>query len=350
MAKKHYDLILVGFGNVGKAFAELLLEKSALLESQYGFTFRVTGIHTKNHGSAINSDGLDLSKALDQLTNDGNLRSLDTGDFSGSTEDFIKVCPGDVLVENSPLNPLSGQPALEHICLGLQRGLHAITANKGPVVYGYGELTRLATAQQKLFLFESAVMDGAPIFSLFRGAHAPLAGAKLLGFDGILNSCTNLLLELMENGKSFDQAVEIARSMGLTEQDPYFDVDGWDASVKVAALTTVLMGMPLTPHEVDRTGIRAITPDMLAEAREAGERWKLVCTAEVMGGKLRARVHPERVAKDSPFYSVGGPSSIVRFKLDVLPALGILETDPSPKTTAFGLLHDLIFIAQFEGA
>ena len=350
MTEKHFDLILVGFGNVGKAFAELLLEKSDSLEFEYGFTFRVTGIHTGRHGSAIDPDGLDLRQALNLLKAGGSLQNLDTSAFSGSTLDFIAQCPGDVLVENSPLNPLSGRPALDHIKLALQGGRHAITANKGPVVYGYSELMQLAAAQQKLFMFESAVMDGAPIFSLFRGKHAPLAGAKLLGFDGILNSCTNLLLELMENGKTFDQAVEIARSMGLTETDPSFDVDGWDASVKVAALATVLMGMPLNPQLVERTGIRGITPQMLAEAREAGQRWKLVCTAEVVEGKLQARVHPERVGKDSPFYSVGGPSSIVRFKLDVLPALGILETDPSPKTTAFGLLHDLIFIAQSEEA
>jgi homoserine dehydrogenase len=64
MAEKHFDLILVGFGNVGKAFAELLLEKSASLKLQYGFTFRVTGIHTFMHGSVINPDGLDLQQAL----------------------------------------------------------------------------------------------------------------------------------------------------------------------------------------------------------------------------------------------------------------------------------------------
>ncbi|HSN94115.1 MAG TPA: homoserine dehydrogenase [Anaerolineaceae bacterium] len=350
MAEKHFDLILIGFGNVGKAFASLLLEKSALLESQYGFTCRVTGIHTQRHGSAINPDGLDLQQALDLIKAGNSLQAMDTSGFSGSTLEFIAQCPGDVLVENSPLNPQTGRPALDHIRLALQGGRHAITANKGPVVYGYAELMKLAASHKKLFMFESAVMDGAPIFSLFRGKHAPLAGAKLLGFDGILNSCTNLLLELMENGKSFDEAIEIAKSMGLTETDLSFDVDGWDASVKVAALATVLMGLPLNPQDVDRTGIRGINPQMLAEAREAGQRWKLICTADVMEGKLHARVHPELVGQDSPFYSVGGSSSIVRFKLDVLPALGILETDPSPKTTAFGLLHDLIFIAQSGAA
>jgi homoserine dehydrogenase len=350
MAEKHFDLILVGFGNVGKAFAELLLEKSASLKLQYGFTFRVTGIHTFKHGSVINPDGLDLQQALHLIKGGGSLQAMDKSEFSGTTLDFIAKCPGDVLVENSPLNPQDGRPALDHIRLALQSGLHVITANKGPVVYGYSELMQLAENRKKLFMFESAVMDGAPIFSLFRGKHAPLAGARLLGFDGILNSCTNLLLELMENGHSFDEAVEIAKSMGLTETDPSFDVDGWDASVKMAVLSTVLMGIPLTPHAVDRAGIRGITPEMIAAAQAAGERWKLVCTADVVEGKLIARVHPERVGKDSPFYSVGGASSIVRFKLDVLPALGILETDPSPKTTAFGLLHDLIFIAQSEDA
>ena len=56
-----------------------------------------------------------------------------------------------------------------------------------------------------------------------------------------------------------------------------------------------------------------------------------------------ARVRPETVGPDSPLFSVGGTSSFVVFNLDVLPGLGVLESDPSPKTTAFGLLADLIY-------
>jgi homoserine dehydrogenase len=182
-------------------------------------------------------------------------------------------------------------------------------------------------------------MDGAPIFSLFRG---PLPAVELRGFHGILNSCTNLLLEMMEGGKTFEEAVEYGKSIGITETDPSADIDGWDAAIKVAALATVLMGQPLKPGEVQREGIRGITSGMIAEALTAGERWKLVCSARLVDGKLEALVAPQRVDAHSPLYSINGTSSFVQFQLDTLPGLGILESNPGPETTAYGLLADLI--------
>ncbi len=143
--------------------------------------------------------------------------------------------------------------------------MHAITANKGPVVHAYRELTELAQAKGRKFYFESTVMDGAPIFSLFRSA---LPAAQLNSFRGILNSTTNLILGRMEDGETFEDAVKYCQEIGLAETDPSGDVDGWDAAIKVAALVTVLMGVPLKPQEVDRTGIRGITAEMVAEAKE----------------------------------------------------------------------------------
>jgi homoserine dehydrogenase len=182
-------------------------------------------------------------------------------------------------------------------------------------------------------------MDGAPIFSLFRG---PLPAAELRGFHGILNSTTNLILGLMENGQSFEQAVAAAQRMGLAETDPSHDIDGWDAAIKVAALATVLMDADLTPELVQRSGIRAISPEMIASARAEGQRWKLVCSAHRVDGQIVAEVAPRRVAPDSPLYAINESSSYVEFELDVLPGLGIVESRPGPDTTAYGLLADLI--------
>jgi homoserine dehydrogenase len=247
------------------------------------------------------------------------------------------------MFETTPVNPQTGQPALDHIQQALEKGMHAVTANKGPVVHGHQQLTALAEQQGKRFLFESAVMDGAPVFALFR---QPLVGANLIGFHGILNSCTNLLLELMEKGQTLDEAIDYGRSIGITETDPSNDIDGWDASIKVAALVTVLMGTPLTPQQVDRTGIRGVTPAMIAEAKAAGERWKLVCSAERQGDQIVTKVAPQRVGPDSPLYSVNGTSSYCQFELDVLPGLGVLESDPGPETTAYGLLADMLNILE----
>ncbi|HEX9012914.1 MAG TPA: homoserine dehydrogenase, partial [Anaerolineaceae bacterium] len=253
--------------------------------------------------------------------------------------DFIRACPADVLFENTPVNPQTGQPAIDHLKTALEGGMHAVTANKGPVVHGYSLLRETAGRSGRKFLFESTVMDGAPIFSLAREA---LPAADLRGFRGILNSCTNLILTRMEQGESFDQAVAYAQSIGIAETDPSNDVDGWDAAIKVAALATVLMGIPFTPQQVDRTGIRSVTPEKLAEAKKQGLRWKLVCSARREGDGLAARVAPEMVSPDSPLFSINGTSSYVQFELDVLPGLGVVESNPSPETTAYGLLADFL--------
>jgi homoserine dehydrogenase len=333
------NLALIGFGNVGRALLRLLIAKQDVLSSQYGITFTITGIATGRHGMAIDPAGLDVRRALELGDAGQSIDELSRLPAPASVLDFIRTCPADALFENSPVNHHTGQPAVEHLRLALEHGMHAITANKGPVVHAYRELTELAQQKGRRFLFESTVMDGAPIFSIFRG---PLPAAELRGFLGILNSCTNLLLERMEEGQSFDEAVTYAQSIGIAETDPSADIDGWDAAIKVAALVTVLMGIPLKPQQVDREGIRGITSEMLAEARQAGERWKLVCKVQRTGEVVSARVKPQRVSPLSPLYSISGTSSYVQFEMDVLPGLGIVESNPGPETTAYGLLADLI--------
>ena len=337
----NYRLCLVGFGNVGKAFARLLLKKEQELASRYGISVTVTGIITGTHGQAIDDAGLDLKSALKIADSDQNLNALSDIEAPNETHAFISACPADFMIETTPVDPRSGQPALGYLKTALEKGMHVISANKGPVVHGYQDLQALARKKGLGYRFESAVMDGAPIFSLFR---EPLAGANLISFKGILNSCTNMLLEMMEQGKSFDEAVEYGKSIGITETDPSNDIDGWDAAIKVAALVTVIMGVPITPQDVDRTGIREVTKDMIAEAKADGERWKLVCSAERKEGYIFAKVGPERVGPESQLFSVNGTSSFCQFKLDVLPGLGILESDPGPETTAYGLLADFLNI------
>ena len=338
----HYNLALLGFGNVGRALARLLQRKEVELKKRYGITYSVTGIATGRHGTAVNPAGLDLNKAL-QLSESGQSISPLTSLPVTDSVDVIRKCSANVLFENSPVNHHTGQPAIDHLHLALELGMHAITANKGPVVHAYRQLTDFAKSKGLKFYFESTVMDGAPIFSLFRSV---LPGAQLLGFRGILNSTTNLILTRMENGESFDDAVRFTQAAGLAETDPSADVDGWDAAIKVAALITVLMEIPYTPRQVDRSGIRAITAAMIETAKANGQRWKLVCSAERDGRNVRACVAPELVTPSSPLYSVGGSSSIIEFKTDTLPSLSIVEGNPGPETTAYGLLADFINAIQ----
>jgi homoserine dehydrogenase len=335
----HYNIALIGFGNVGQAFLRLLQQKKDLLLKEHALSFTVTAIATSRHGMAVNLQGIDPETALRLVSQGDSITTLSSKPVPADTLELINACNADVLFENTPVNYDSGQPALTHLRTALEVGMHAITANKGPVVHGFQELTSLAREHGRKFYFESAVMDGAPIFSLFRES---LPALELKAFYGILNSTTNLVLTRMENGDSFEGAVAYAQSIGLAETDPSGDIDGWDAAVKVSALVTVLMGVPLKPVDVERTGIRAISAKDVQEAQSGGKRWKLVCSARRKGATVTARVKPELIGPDSPLYGVSGTSSIVTFETDVLPQLSIVEGNPGPETTAYGLLADFI--------
>ncbi len=338
MTQQHFNLSFLGFGNVGRALAELLLRKQADMQRQFGITFTVTGIATGRHGMAVNRQGIDLQRALDLVKAGQSLAPLSTTSVD-DVPAFIRDCGADALFETIPVNYESGQPAVDYIRQALGQGMHVATANKGPVVHAYRELSALAAEQGRKFYFESAVMDGAPVFGLFRET---LPVAHIRAFRGVLNSTTNLILTRMEGGDSFDQAVAYAQSIGIAETDPSGDVDGWDAAIKVCALANVMMGTDLKPDQVDRTGIGGITLEDVQQAQKEGLRWKLVCEAVREGDQVRARVAPQKVGVESPLYGVMGTTSIVQIESDVLGKLSLIEEDPGPHTTAYGLLADFL--------
>ena len=285
----HYKICMIGFGNVARALARLLMRKAGPLEQDYGITFSFTGIATGSHGFAVNPEGLDVLQALALVENGSSILPLSAAEVQDSLAVIRGSC-ADVMFENSPVNHSTGQPAIDHVAAALECGMHAITANKGTVVHGYRELTELAKSKGRKFYFESTVLGGSPLFSVFREC---MPAADLLSFRGLLNSTTNIILTRMERGETFDEAVKFCQDIGVAETDPSADVDGWDAAIKVAALATVLMNVPLTPQQVERHGIRDITPQMIEEARAAGQRYKLVCSAERVDAGVKARVAPE---------------------------------------------------------
>jgi homoserine dehydrogenase len=343
----HCKLAYVGFGNVGKALAHLLERKRAELEGRYDITFMTTGLSTGRHGMAIDPDGINIPKAIELLEAGKSLEPLSKVPAKDQF-DFIARSGADVLFENSPVDHVTGRPAIDHVKAGLNAGMHVCTANKGTVVHGYRELTALAKSKGRRFYFESTVLGGTPLFSVFREA---MPAAALASFKGIINSTTNIILTRMENGESFDEAVKYCQSIGIAETDPSNDVDGWDAAIKVAALVTVLMDTPFTPQQVDRTGIRGIAPEMIREAKADGKRWKLVASAEKSGAKVKARVAPELVAASSPLYGMQGATAGLEFRTDVLGDLAIIQTEregigSGPEETAYGLLADFINAAR----
>lgn len=338
MKNQTHNLCFLGFGNVNRTLVRLLCRKSEELREKHGISWRITGIATRRTGWIASPEGLDpealtaqastkLEMAKQALPPPKDVRS------------WLQVAKAHVLFEATSLNAKTGQPAIDHIRAALEAGAHAITANKGPVVHAYRELRDRAAQKNLRFLFESTVMDGVPIFALFRDN---LPTLSVRGFHGILNSTTNVILTGMEEGLSFQDSLKKAQAIGVAETDASDDIDGWDAAVKVTALANVVMDADLRVEVVEREGIRSLTGEGVRAARAAGRPFKLVCRVSRTAQSVAASVRPEQVPLSDPMAQVAGTSSFVYFETDVFPGLAITENNPGLEATAYGMLADFV--------
>jgi homoserine dehydrogenase len=335
-------LALVGFGSVGRCVAERLRGPFARALREAGVEVRVTGIATARHGLAIDPRGIDLRRALVLVATGRSLEALHRGRPLRDVHAFIARVPAHVLVETTTLDAKRGQPALAHVRQALRRGLHVVTANKGPVAFARGPLAALARRKRRLFLHEGTVMDGTPVFNL---AARCLPGCRILGFRGTLNSTTNLVLSRMEEGLTASAALKEAQALGIAEADARDDLEGWDAAVKGCALANALMGGDVRPSQVRRRGIGAVTPLDVRRAGRAGARLRLVVRGVRVGRRVRVTAAPERVPLGDPL-SCRGPDAALVLRTDLMGEIGVFEHGATIDQTAYAILSDLITIAR----
>jgi homoserine dehydrogenase len=317
------DIALIGFGKVGRAFARLLEKKRA------SFPFRVVGIHTARHGTAIGARGLGAEPRF--------------GPAAESVESFLDAAKAEIVIEITPLNPLTGEPAIGHIRAAFAARVNVITANKGPIAHAYAELREEARVAGVQFRFESTVMDGAPVFSLVRD-HLP--GVQVLGFTGVLNSTSKIVVEALRDGLSMEEGIEAARRLGVTETDPSYDLDGWDSAAKTAALANVLMEARVTPQAIRPRGVGRLTPERVQELDRKGKTVRIVSRARRTRDGVRLRVRAEVLEKTDLLAAAVGTSNLILLETDLMGTLGTVSIDPAVEQTAYGLFSDLVDIAR----
>ena len=336
-------LAFIGFGNVARAFARLLDKRQAALELDYGLRWKTTAIATGNHGCISSSAGINLLEAVGCVERAGNLVELPGSMGMPDQLALIGSCDADILFETTPLHACDGEPATTYIRNALCRGIHVVTANKGPIAFAYAELKSLAAQHRASFRFEGTVMDGAPVFNLVQEC---LPGVRVLGFSGVLNSTTNLILTGMETGRSFEDSLAEARSRGIAEANADYDIDGWDAAVKAVALANVFLNANARPRDVIREGIRKVDGNDLKEAALSGNAVRLVARGKRLTDGVRLTVAPESVEITSVLGSVRGTSNALAIETDLMGEIAIVENNPGVDQTAYALLSDMIRIHE----
>ncbi len=330
-------IVLIGFGNVGQGFAEILRDYGEQYRRALGFRPLLVGVATRSRGVVYHPDGLDPAALLDAIAS-GSLHNYPDGASLlrlPNADALIATAAADVLIEASPSDLQTAQPALHYCEQAMARGWHVVVANKGVVVQGYASLSALARQHGRQFRFEATVMAGTPTMMLGLDA---LAGAGITRLRGILNGTTNYILTHMESGMSYAAALAEAQRLGYAETDPTADVDGWDAAGKAVILARTLFGANVTLADFHVQGIRGISATDMALAHEAGATYKLIATVTPQGGN----VQPVRVPLDDPLASVKGATNAITFSTTLLGDVTLIGAGAGRVQTGYALVADLL--------
>jgi homoserine dehydrogenase len=190
----------------------------------------------------------------------------------------------------------------------LERGHHVVTPNKGLLRAHGDELVRLALQHGVRLAFHDSIAAGWP---LIHALERPMARAAVSEIQAVLSSTCNVMLELMEAGSGWQEALREVVRRQLTEPDPTLDTAGWDTAQKLGILLARMTGQRHSPRDIPTTGIEAVDPELVQAAPRVGMRVKLVAQASMVEGEVRASVSPLAVPAESHLGMVRGSNHLV---------------------------------------
>src|ERR687887_2483330 len=292
---------LLGHGNVGAAFAELLEARASEVEAVTGLRPQLSGVLTRSRG--------DFEEIL-------------------AASDLIVEVMGGL------------DPARDYVLRAMSAGKHVVTANKQLLSQHGEELWAAARAHGVQLRSEAAAAGVGPVIRVLQES---LAGAHVDRLHGIVNGTTNFILtQMAETGESYEQALAEAQRLGYAEADPTEDVNGKDAAAKMAILARLAFNSPVHLEDVRYEGIEHITADDMEYARELGLGLKLIGTAERVDGGLAVRVHPAFLYAGHPLASVNGPFNAVTIESQAITEITLSGPGAGGPQTASAVLGDVI--------
>jgi homoserine dehydrogenase len=322
--------VLIGLGSVGRGVAEMLAQKDL------GIT--LTGLADSRSG-CIDNSGIDITGALERKKKTGSC-----GDKTVSAMDILKNADYDVLIEVTPTNAVTGEPAIGYIKAALERKKHIVTSNKGPIALAYKELFALASKNSVTLRYEATVGGAIPIMHTLESG---LAGNEIIGVYGVLNgTCNYILTRMAAEGLTYEQALMEAREMGYAEADPSYDVKGIDAAIKLVILANTIWGDSIRLSDVDITGIDLLTPDALRLADEEDCAIRLI--AEAIPNKKILRVSPRILEKNHPLV-VEGTLNAITLETDMAKEITLIGRGAGSIETASAIIGDLLYIRKHYG-
>jgi len=338
-------MALTGFGNVGQGVARLLADHGAEYEQDYGLRLSLTGVADRG-GAVATGTALNPESLLQSKTESGTVAAAQGGQRGLDGQRFLEAAAANVLLEAASTNFEDAEPGWSYAQSALRLGMDVVLASKGALVLHFDELFDLARKQGREVLY--AGTTGAPL-PVREVADGVLPGATIDGFEGIVNVTSNVILEAIAGGATYDEGAAEAQRAGLAETDPTLDVDGWDAAAKALIVARTVFDTPITLGDVRREGIRGVDPGSVRRARLEGTVIKLIAHVERQEGGVRAWVGPEVRPLTDPLGRLRGSEVGMIYRTRPLGAVTATVEDSGPIPTALSVLRDVFNLARQRG-
>ena len=320
---------ILGMGTVGRGLLEMIEGKDL------GLT--VTGI-ADSKSALLDRDGIHIEEILAAKRERGFC-----GDKGLSAADVAERGDYDVLVEVTPTDANSGEPATGFMKTAIGRGKHVVTSNKGPVALHFAALQSLARKHGVTLRYEATVGGAIPVMHTLQHG---LAGNRVMAVYGILNGTSNFILTRMAaEGLTYEQALLEAREMGYAEADPTYDVKGIDAAIKLVILSNTIWKWNVKLSDVNITGIDMLTNDALRLAEDQHCTIRLI--AEAVPDKGILRVAPRILPRTHPLV-VENTLNAITIETDMAGQITLIGKGAGAKETASACIGDLLFIRDIH--
>jgi len=324
--KKSIGIGLTGLGVVGRQVVSTLLEKAELLSEQVGCPLVLRQL-----------------KLIEPDIAQARKMGLDPKLITTDDDQFLANPEIDIIVET-----IGGEePALSYLERALAGGRHVVTANKEVIAKHGVRLLALAEQHGVGLHFEASVGGGIPLIAPFQD---DLIANQIRGIYAIINGTTNYILTRMaKEGVDFAPALSKAQELGFAEANPVNDIEGIDASYKLAILASLAFRSQVRPQDVYREGISRLDSRDFQYAHELGFAIKLLAIAKQSNESIEVRVHPVFIPQDALLAKVEGVYNAVLVEGDLVGQVLFFGEGAGAQPTSSAVIADIVSAARDIG-
>jgi aspartokinase/homoserine dehydrogenase 1 len=343
------DVVLLGFGRVGRALADQIASPNGRqvrvvgLLDRSGFLFEPKGLTSKRL--------LDLARAKDKGTLLSNL-----GATSATAAEALDLIASHAVSQPVIVDVTSDETA-NLLQTALARGFDVAMANKKPLAGSWDSYSRLfetAARAGRRIRYEATVGAGLPIIDTFDKLVE--TGDRVLRVEGVVSGTLMFVASAVSTGRPFSEAVREAVELGYAEPDPRDDLSGKDVARKALILARML-GYTGPAPEADNLVPAALRklplPEFMKRLPSVDAEWATRTKTEAARGQVLRYVveaTPRSVSARliavplaSPIGSLQGTRNLIAFTTKRYRTEPLVISGPGagPAVTAAGILNDI---------